>query len=184
MLANDTLTRAQAEQWCEYVRWEEQHDRKYEMEKIFQRSLLEVPNVELWSIYISYIRRRNSMQTGDITKSYKIIYEAFTFALNNVGMDKDAGQLWQDYIDFIKTGPGTVGGTGWQDTQKMDTLRGAYQKAICVPMSTLNALWKEYDSFESGLSKINVSRSPSFRPLSTNWRPRAESIWLSVPRHT
>ena len=97
------------------------------------------------------------MQTGDVAKNYKIIYDSFSFALKNVGMDKDSGSLWQDYINFIKTGPGIVGGTGWQDTQKMDMLRTAYQKTISIPTSALNALWKEYNEFETGLSKINVS---------------------------
>jgi hypothetical protein len=96
------------------------------------------------------------MTTGDINKAYKIISDSFTFALNNVGMDKDSGRLWQDYIDFVKSGPGDVRSLGWQDTQKVDALRAAYQKAISVPMSALNLLWKEYDSFETSLSKINV----------------------------
>ena len=126
------------------------------MEQLFGRSLLEVPDVQLWSIYINYVRRQHSMQTGDIAKNYKIINDAFSFALKNVGMDKDSGTLWQDYISFIKTGPGLVGGTGWQDTQKMDMLRAAYQKTISIPTSALNVLWKEYNEFENGLSKMNV----------------------------
>lgn len=96
------------------------------------------------------------MTTGDTARSYKIISESFNFALDVVGMDKDAGPIWQEYINFIKTGPGIIGGTGWQDTQKMDALRAAYQKAISVPTSALAPLWKEYDGFETGLSKINV----------------------------
>lgn len=99
------------------------------------------------------------MTTGDTAKAYKIISESFTFALDVVGMDKDSGQIWQEYINFIKTGPGIIGGTGWQDTQKMDALRAAYQKAIAVPTSALAPLWKEYDGFETGLSKINVRYS-------------------------
>lgn len=96
------------------------------------------------------------MTTGDTAKSYKIISDSFNFALDNVGMDKDSGQIWQEYINFIKTGPGIIGGAGWQDTQKMDALRAAYQKAIAVPSGALASLWKEYDGFETGLSKINV----------------------------
>ena len=134
------------------------------MEQIFNKALLAVPDVKLWSIYINYIRRRNSMTTGDVAKSYKIISDSFNFALNIVGMDKDSGRLWQDYIDFIKSGPGVVGGTSWQDTQKMDALRAAYQKSISVPMSALTSLWKEYDNFETGLSKINVSGSTPKSP--------------------
>ena len=126
------------------------------METLFNRSLLEVLDVQLWSLYINYIRRRNSMQTGDVTRAYTIINESFSFALKTIGMDKDSGGLWQDYINFLKTGPGTVGGAGWQDAAKVDALREAYQKAIAVPTATTTALWKEYDAFETGLSKINV----------------------------
>ncbi|RMZ89933.1 hypothetical protein DV736_g2835, partial [Chaetothyriales sp. CBS 134916] len=144
-----------AEQWCAYLRWEEEHDRKYQMEQIFSASLLEVLNVDLWSIYINYIRRRNNMQTGDVAKAYSIINQAFSFALDTIGVDKDSGKLWQDYIGFLKTGPGTVGGTGWQDGAKVDTIRAAYQRAIAIPTEAVMALWRDYDQFETGLSKIN-----------------------------
>jgi cleavage stimulation factor subunit 3 len=131
------------------------------MEQIFGQSLLEVLNVDLWSIYINYIRRRNSMQTGDTAKSYSIINQAFSFAIDTIGVDKDSGKLWQDYIGFLKTGPGTVGGTGWQDGAKVDTLREAYQRAVAVPTEATTTLWKEYDAFETGISKINVRQHPS-----------------------
>lgn len=71
-------------------------------------------------------------------------------------MDKDSGKLWQEYIDFIKTGPGIIGGSDWQDKSKMDILRSAYQRAIAVPTSSLNSLWKEYDIFETQSNKANV----------------------------
>ncbi|KAH0846903.1 mRNA 3'-end-processing protein rna14 [Fonsecaea pedrosoi] len=144
-----------AEQWCAYVKWEEEQDRMRAMETLFNRSLLDVLDVQLWTLYINYIRRRNSMQTGDITRSYTIINDSFTFALKTIGMDKDSGQLWQDYINFLKTGPGIVGGSGWQDGAKVDALREAYQKAIAVPTAATMPLWKEYDAFETGLNKIN-----------------------------
>jgi cleavage stimulation factor subunit 3 len=127
------------------------------MESLFNRSLLNVLDVRLWTLYINYIRRRNSMQTGDVARSYTIIDQSFSFALKTIGMDKDSGPLWQDYIGFLKTGPGTVGGTSWQDGAKVDTLRAAYQKAIAVPTAATSVLWKEYDAFETGLSKVNVS---------------------------
>lgn len=126
------------------------------METLFNRSLLDVLDVQLWSLYINYIRRRNSMQSGDVARSYSIINESFSFALKTIGMDKDSGNLWLDYINFLKTGPGTIGGSGWQDGAKVDALREAYQKAIAVPTAATTILWKEYDAFETGLSKINV----------------------------
>ncbi len=85
----------------------------------------------------------------------------------NVGLDKDSGKIWLDYIQFIRFGPGTIGGSGWQDQQKMDQLRKAYQRAICVPISNVNILWKEYDQFEMGLNKMTgrkflAERSPAY----------------------
>lgn len=71
-------------------------------------------------------------------------------------MDKDAGNIWKDYIEFIRSGPGQIGGNGWQDQQKMDLLRKTFQKAICIPLHNVNALWKEYDAFEMGLNKMTV----------------------------
>ena len=36
----------------------------------------------------------------------------------------------------------------------MDLLRKAYQRAVCVPMSAVSIIWKEYDTFEMGLNKM------------------------------
>ena len=154
------------------------------MENLFNRSLLEVLNVPLWSMYINHIRRRNSMQTSDAARSYGIINDSFSFALKTIGMDKDSGALWQDYINFLKTGPGIVGGAGWQDGAKVDTLRAAYQKAIAVPTAATTALWKEYDSFETGLSKINVCQPSLFHETCTDISQRAAKTSKRNPPST
>lgn len=125
------------------------------MERIFNKSLMKVLNVDLYSIYVNYVRRRNSMQTGDTGKAYKTISDTFDFALRQVGNDPGSGNLWQEYLSFLKSGPGTIGGSGWQDSQKMDTVREAYRRALCIPTSAIQVLWKEYDAFETGISKIN-----------------------------
>lgn len=83
-----------------------------------------------------------------------IINSGYEFVLNVVGIDKDSAPVWRDYIDFIKSSPGNPGGTGWQDAQKMDTLRKAYQRAVVVPHAQVQTLWKEYDLFETGLNKM------------------------------
>ncbi|KAI9813927.1 MAG: mRNA 3'-end-processing protein rna14 [Phylliscum demangeonii] len=56
----------------------------------------------------------------------------------------DAGRLWQDCIHFLRSGSGTIGGSSWQDQQKMDQLRRAYQRAICIPMASIwRAEWTQ-----------------------------------------
>ncbi|KAI0377244.1 hypothetical protein F5Y04DRAFT_190572 [Hypomontagnella monticulosa] len=155
-----------AEIWVAYVDMELSLDNSHEAESIFTRMLLEIPNVQLWTSYLNYIRRRNDLSdpTG---RARQTISQAYEFVLGTIGQDRDAGSLWQDYIQFIKTGPGQIGGSGWQDQQKMDVLRKAYQRAVSIPMPNVNALWKEYDLFEMGLNKMTgrkfiQERSPSY----------------------
>ena len=42
----------------------------------------------------------------------------------------------------------------------MDNLRKVYQRAVCIPLNNVEALWKAYDAFESGLNKLTVHLSP------------------------
>ncbi|KAI5297612.1 mRNA 3'-end-processing protein rna14, partial [Ascosphaera atra] len=139
----------------------------YRLEQIFNRSLLNVPYVQLWGTYLDYVRRRNNLTNDTSGQARSIITSAYVFALQKIGIDKDSAQIWVDYIQFLRTAPGIIGGTTWQDQQKMDTLRKAYQRAVIVPMQALNTLWKEYDQFEMGLNKLTgrrflQERSPAY----------------------
>lgn len=155
-----------AEIWVAYLEMELSLDNTVEAESIFTRTLRAIPDVQLWTCYLNYIRRRNDLNdpTG---RARQTVSQSYEFVLNNIGQDRDAGSIWQDYIQFIKTGPGNIGGPGWQDQQKMDVLRKAYQRAISIPMANVNYLWKEYDQFEMGLNKMTgrkflQERSPSY----------------------
>ncbi|KAG4436132.1 hypothetical protein IFR05_008375 [Cadophora sp. M221] len=156
-----------AEIWVAYTEMELENDNFSAAENIFGRSLLTVANVQLWLVYLNYIRRRNDL-TNDATGTARAtISQSYDFVLANIGIDKDSGRLWQEYIQFIRGAPGQIGGSSWQDQQKMDQLRKAYQRAVNVPMSSLNGLWKEYDQFEMSLNKITgrkflQEKSPSY----------------------
>lgn len=137
-----------------------------EAEGIFQRTLTTIVDVHLWIAYLDYVRRRNDL--NDTTGAARqTVNAAYDFVLDNVGQDRDAGRIWQDYVQFLKIGPGQIGGSGWQDQQKADVLRKAYQRAICIPITNLNVLWKEYDQFELSINKVAgrkflQERSPSY----------------------
>jgi len=125
-------------------------------EQIFGKSLLTVPNIQLWTVYLNYIRRVNDLTNDSTGNARTMVSQAYHFVLANVGVDRDSGTMWQDYIHFINSAPGQIGGNHWQDQQKMDQLRKAYQRAIYIPMSSVNALWKEYDQFEMSLNRTMV----------------------------
>ncbi|KAK0725379.1 hypothetical protein B0H67DRAFT_598645 [Lasiosphaeris hirsuta] len=155
-----------ADVWAAYLDMELGMNNFQEAEQIFGKCLMGTPNVNLWTKYLDYIRRRNDLNdsTGQARQTVSHAYE---FVINNIGLDKDSGKIWADYIQFLKFGPGTVGGSQWQDQQKMDQMRKAYQRAICVPIANVNTLWKEYDQFEMGLNKMTgrkylAEKSPSY----------------------
>lgn len=146
-----------AEQWVAYAQMENEAQNRTALEKIFHNTLLQIPNIQLWTMYLDHIRRHNNTTTDTSGAARQIIHQAYDLALQHVGLDKESGRLWQDYVQFIKSGPGIIGGSNWQDQQKMDLLRKTYQRAICVPTQSTNILWKEYDGFENGLNKITVN---------------------------
>ncbi|KAK5661714.1 hypothetical protein OQA88_9814 [Cercophora sp. LCS_1] len=155
-----------ADVWAGYLEMELADNNFLEAERIFGKCLIGTLNTNLWTKYLDYIRRRNDLSDSS-GQARQIVYQAYEFVIDNIGLDKDSGKIWADYIQFIKFGPGTVGGSQWQDQQKMDQLRKAYQRAICVPIANVNSLWKEYDQFEMGLNKLTgrkylADKSPSY----------------------
>lgn len=151
------LTLLKADIWVEWIEMELGLDNFVDAEQLFGRCLMTVPNVKLWTVYLNYIRRRNDLNNDASGQARRTITQSYEFVIDNIGVDRDSGNIWQDYVQFVKNGPGQIGGTGWQDQQKMDQLRKIYQRAISVPMLTVNNLWKEYDQFEMGLNKMTVS---------------------------
>ncbi|WYZ34218.1 hypothetical protein EsH8_I_000494 [Colletotrichum jinshuiense] len=156
-----------ADIWAEWAQLELDSNRFQDAEGLFNRSLVIVPNVKLWTVYLNYIRRRYDLTNDPNGEARRILSMSYDFVIGSVGTDRDSGQLWKDYIQFIKSGPGQVGGSGWQDQQKMDQLRKAYHRAITVPMSALTDLWKDYDQFEMSLNKTTgrqfiQKRSPAY----------------------
>ena len=43
----------------------------------------------------------------------------------------------------------------------MDDLRRVYQRAVSVPLTNIEAIWKDYDAYENGLNKLTVCIPPA-----------------------
>lgn len=118
--------------------------------------LKQLPNLQLWITYLDHVRRYFNVNVDKSGTASQTNHAAYQAVLDNVGIDKDAGKLWQDFVEFIKSGPGTLGKQDWQSQAKMDILRKAYQDAISIPTQSVEALWKDYSAFENGLNKMTV----------------------------
>ncbi|KAJ3095319.1 mRNA 3'-end-processing protein rna14 [Phlyctochytrium bullatum] len=125
-------------------------------------------------------------------ESRRVITEAFEFVLTNVGHDKDAGSIWLDYLQFVKA---WEAGNTYEEQQRMDQSRKIYHRALAIPLSNVETIWKDYDNFENGLNKITAKKLLSekssiymtsrsaYRDLKNRMNPidQVQKTWHAVP---
>ncbi|KAI9612158.1 hypothetical protein H4Q26_008251 [Puccinia striiformis f. sp. tritici PST-130] len=102
-----------------------------EVEQIFSRCLRSSVSVELWAFYLNYIRRVNPVEGDKAAASRAIIISAYDFSLNHIGIDRESGQIWLDYINIVKAGEAA---------------------------DNIEQVWKEYDGFEHQMSKMTAKK--------------------------
>ncbi|KAI8358476.1 hypothetical protein EDC96DRAFT_465074 [Choanephora cucurbitarum] len=146
-----------AKHWLAYLETELKFSNFNEVEALFTRCLKTVLSVDLWKFYLGYIRRINLGESGSSVtpEARAIIEKAYEYVLSNVGMDKDAGPIWADYIYFLKSAETT---NTWEEQRKMDSMRRAYQKAVTIPLNNVEHLWKEYDQWENNLNRLTAKK--------------------------
>lgn len=136
-----------AKYWKQYVEAYMAANDNEAAKQIFSRCLLSCLHISLWRCYINFIRRVNDKRGSEGLEETK---NAFDFMLNYVGNDVASGPVWMEYISFLKSMPVV---TPQEESHRMTTVRKVYQKAILVPTSHVDQLWKDYDNFENSVSR-------------------------------
>ncbi|KAL6707419.1 mRNA 3'-end-processing protein rna14 [Coniothyrium glycines] len=178
------------DEWVKYIAFETELDELSKVEQLFGRSVPLAPYVPLYSSYIDFIRRRYNLTTDQSGQNRQVITQAYEFVLGQVGIDVDAGKLWLDYIEMLKTGPGVLYGSTWQDMQKMDTLRKVYQRAIAIPHSATLETWQAYNKFETSMPNAAAGRknlqehSPSYVTARSAINVLTNNIMRGIDRTT
>lgn len=152
-----TLYPLSAEIWIEYITLEMDNGEFKRLEALFGRCLTRLPNLKLWNIYLTYVRRVNVLNddSDKVAEARNNIIKAFEFYLDHVGIDRESGNVWFEYLDFIKSRPAT---TTWEEQQKNDLTRKIYKKAISIPLNNLSILWTAYTNFEYSLNKASARK--------------------------
>ncbi|XP_039154187.1 protein suppressor of forked-like [Drosophila simulans] len=149
-----------ARYWKLYIEME-MRCRYYErVEKLFQRCLVKILNIDLWKLYLTYVKETKS---GLSTHKEKMA-QAYDFALEKIGMDLHSFSIWQDYIYFLR-GVEAVG--NYAENQKITAVRRVYQKAVVTPIVGIEQLWKDYIAFEQNINpiiseKMSLERSKDY----------------------
>jgi tetratricopeptide (TPR) repeat protein len=127
------------------------------------------PNI--WFVYLNFIKKKlqfASDQPLDPAEQKKFLVDIYEKALDKVGLDIYSGPLWVDYIAYLKSEK-TEG--LFEEQVKMDHLRKVYQRAVVIPHTHLEGLWREYDTFENQLNKVTAKKILSEKsPLHMNAR--------------
>lgn len=182
----DVYPNAGAE-WIAYAELELAQSNFAQVDAIFMRALRTTLSIDLWKLYLAYTRRVNPLPpfTGEENsprdQTQRVLEGAYEFALKYIGWDHESSSVWQDYIALVRSRE-TSG--AWQEGQKMDQLRRVYQRAVCVPIDNVEAIWREYDAYESGLNKVTAKkflgdRSPAYmqaRTVLRELRKRTDSL--------
>ncbi|KAJ2552386.1 mRNA 3'-end-processing protein rna14 [Coemansia sp. RSA 1933] len=135
-------------------------------ESIFNSKLFNVPSIELWKCYLGYVLKSNANEQGMVIhpESRATVNDCYKLVLENVGLDREAGPIWIDYIAFLGSAQTHA---PYEDQQKQDGLREAYQSAVVIPMLKVEDIWRNYDAFEvqidRSMAKLALSKvSPAY----------------------
>ncbi|CAH0699571.1 unnamed protein product [Spodoptera exigua] len=119
--------------------------------ELFQRCLMKILNIELWRLYLNYVK-----ETKCMLPTYKEkMAQAYDFALDKIGLDIHAYPIWNDYITFLR-GVEAVG--SYAENQKISAVRKVYQRAVITPIIGIETLWKDYIAFEQSINTIIAER--------------------------
>uniref|UniRef100_A0A0B7AJR0 Suppressor of forked domain-containing protein n=2 Tax=Arion vulgaris TaxID=1028688 RepID=A0A0B7AJR0_9EUPU len=133
--------------WKIYIEHELKLKNFERVEKLFQRCLIKVLNIELWKLYLNYVK-----ETKSTLPSYREkMAQAYDFALERIGMDIMSYQIWAEYISFLKS----VEAVGsYAENQRITAVRKVYQRGVTNPMINIELLWKDYTSYENSINSL------------------------------
>jgi len=118
--------------WIDYIREEIEINNVESVQKLFNRCLPKVPNVKLFVEYINFVKSQHSDPS--------VICASYDYAISQIGLDMDALEIYESYIDYIESVP---------DNQiSMDVPRNVFHLALDVPMHNLPNFQQRYHKFE------------------------------------
>jgi len=133
--------------WKLYIDQEMKYKNFDCVEKLFQRCLIKILNLDLWKTYLSYVK-----ETKQALSSFREkMIQAYEFAIEKIGLDYASYPIWSEYINFLKAGEAQ--GT-YAENQKISQIRKVYSRAVHTPIHSIEALWKEYAHFENSINKM------------------------------
>ena len=127
--------------WRQWIFAEMHAGQPAAVEGIFERCLLKCPQLELWTLYMQYMRQEKLAARTEVLQAFEVLLEA-------VGTDPASGPLWLEYVQLTRDG--TEASASLSNAQIND-IRRAYQGALLAPVIGLEGVAREYEEWEARL---------------------------------
>jgi cleavage stimulation factor subunit 3 len=137
--------------WMDYIDFESRCDRLDLVEGLYAQCLPTLPHVALWTKYVQHVRSSKSAQNMD----NQVLIDAYDVCVQNVGLDRNAGHLWQEYVDLIRSQDADY---AVEEQRRMDMMRKLFKRCCSIPLANIEALWREYDTFENTLNRLTAKK--------------------------
>ncbi|GMM34580.1 cleavage polyadenylation factor subunit [Saccharomycopsis crataegensis] len=140
--------------YLKYIDFELSKNENSNAESLYERSLTKCRNLELWKSYINYVRKQNDIITGG-QEARQTVNQSFDIALRNIGIDLNAGSIWEDYIKFINEWNPI---SKWEEQQKTELKRKTLKQSVIIPSHKIEDLWTMYTTFENEVNPSNARK--------------------------
>lgn len=131
--------------WKIYIQQEMKAKNYERVEKLFQRCLIKILNIDLWKLYLQYIKETKCKHPNFKEK----MAQAYDFTLDKMGLDLNSYSIWADYITFLRS---TQVQGSYAESQKITATRRVYQRAIVTPMLGIETIWRDYCMYENSIN--------------------------------
>ncbi|CAI2190405.1 7617_t:CDS:10 [Funneliformis geosporum] len=157
-------------QWIEYLNFELSQDDKSKVQEIYPNSFRYSISVEMAKHYIENVRKQVEASIPPENDPIGSIISIYKYALNHVGLDIEAGIIWQDYLNFLNN---------LEPTDNMvNELRDAYKQALKIPLNNIEEIWKSYKKNEK---KVSL---PNQQPIKKQQYDRISTVVKDLRRFT
>ncbi|VEL15669.1 unnamed protein product [Protopolystoma xenopodis] len=133
--------------WKIFIQQEMKAKNYDRVEKLFQRCLLKVLNIELWKLYLQYIKETKGKQQAFKEK----MAQAYDFTLDKMGLDLSSYSIWSEYTNFLRS---TQVQGSYAESQKITATRRVFQRAIITPMLGIETIWRDYCMYENSINPL------------------------------
>lgn len=113
--------------------------------ELLKRALEVSVDPKLCALYIDYVRQTQP----------DLLSDAYEYVLDAVSYDPDSGVLWKQFIDNLASKPAS---NEWEEQFRRDRVRKAYKRAVSLPLTNVESLWRSYGAFETKINRMSARK--------------------------